>query len=72
MVDGELPEELQYYHRICAVTVVSSAFPDSPGHSLSKGWRDRGQLVRYALLTGFTGPAWVVGSSIYWWPMHCI
>ena len=27
MVDGELREELQYYHRICAVTVVSSAFP---------------------------------------------
>jgi hypothetical protein len=27
MVDGELHEELQYYHRICAVTVVSSAFP---------------------------------------------
>jgi hypothetical protein len=26
-VDGELREELQYYHRICAVTVVSSAFP---------------------------------------------
>jgi hypothetical protein len=27
MVDGELREELQYYHRICAVTIVSSAFP---------------------------------------------
>ena len=27
MVDGELREELQYYHRICAVTVVSSTFP---------------------------------------------
>ncbi len=27
MVDGELREELQYYHRLCAVTVVSSAFP---------------------------------------------
>jgi hypothetical protein len=26
-VDGELREELQYYHRICAVTIVSSAFP---------------------------------------------
>ena len=26
-VDGELREEMQYYHRICAVTVVSSAFP---------------------------------------------
>jgi len=26
-VDGELREELQYYHLICAVTVVSSAFP---------------------------------------------
>ncbi len=27
MIDGELREELQYYHRICAVTVVSSTFP---------------------------------------------
>ena len=27
MVDGELREELQYYHRFCAVTVVSSTFP---------------------------------------------
>ena len=26
-VDGQLREELQYYHRICAVTIVSSAFP---------------------------------------------
>jgi hypothetical protein len=26
-VDGELREQMQYYHRICAVTVVSSAFP---------------------------------------------
>jgi hypothetical protein len=26
-VDGELREEMQYYHRICAVTIVSSAFP---------------------------------------------
>jgi hypothetical protein len=27
MVGGESREEIQYYHRICAVTVVSSAFP---------------------------------------------
>jgi hypothetical protein len=27
MVDGELREDIQYYHRICAVTIVSSAFP---------------------------------------------
>ena len=26
-VEGELREEVQYYHRLCAVTVVSSAFP---------------------------------------------
>jgi len=26
-VDGQLREETQYYHRICAVTIVSSAFP---------------------------------------------
>ena len=26
-VDGEWREEMQYYHRICAVTIVSSAFP---------------------------------------------
>jgi hypothetical protein len=26
-VEGEAREEIQYYHRICAVTVVSSAFP---------------------------------------------
>ena len=27
LVDGELREEVQYYHRICVVTIVSSAFP---------------------------------------------
>src|SRR2546421_1408041 len=27
LVEGELREEIQYYHRLCAVTVVSSAFP---------------------------------------------
>ena len=27
LVEGEPREEMQYYHRICAVTVVSSAFP---------------------------------------------
>lgn len=27
LVDGELREDTQYYHRLCAVTVVSPAFP---------------------------------------------
>ena len=27
LVEGEPREEMQYYHRLCAVTVVSSAFP---------------------------------------------
>jgi hypothetical protein len=27
LVDGELREETQYYHRICVVAIVSSAFP---------------------------------------------
>ena len=27
LVDGELREDTQYFHRLCAVTVVSSAFP---------------------------------------------
>jgi hypothetical protein len=27
MVNGELREDIQYYHRLCAVTIVSSAFP---------------------------------------------
>jgi hypothetical protein len=27
VVGGELREDIQYYHRICAVTVVSSSFP---------------------------------------------
>ncbi len=27
LVEGEPREEMQYYHRICAVAVVSSAFP---------------------------------------------
>jgi hypothetical protein len=27
LVDGDLREEVQYYHRICVVTIVSSAFP---------------------------------------------
>ena len=35
-VDGELREELQYYHRICAVTIVSSAFPIPLGMRFQK------------------------------------
>src|SRR3989442_1731638 len=27
LVEGELGKEIKYYHRLCAVTVVSSAFP---------------------------------------------
>jgi hypothetical protein len=35
-VDGELREEMQYYHRICAVTIVSSAFPIPLGTRFQK------------------------------------
>jgi hypothetical protein len=35
-VDGELREELQFYHRICAVTIVSSAFPIPLGMRFQK------------------------------------
>jgi hypothetical protein len=40
MVDGELREDIQYYHRICAVTVVSSAFPISLGIRFQKNGED--------------------------------
>ena len=35
-VDGECREEMLYYHRICAVTVVSSAFPIPRGIRFQK------------------------------------
>ena len=40
MVDGEPREEVQYYHRICAVTVVSSAFPIPLGIRFQKNGED--------------------------------
>ncbi len=40
MVQGEPREEIQYYHRICAVTVVSSAFPIPLGIRFQKNGED--------------------------------
>lgn len=39
-VEGELREEIQYYHRICAVSVVSSAFPIPLGIRFQKNGED--------------------------------
>jgi hypothetical protein len=39
LVDGELREETQYYHRICVVAIVSSAFPIPLGIRKSLGIR---------------------------------
>lgn len=44
MVDGEPREEIQYYHRICAVTVVSSAFPIPLWDSFSEERGERSGL----------------------------
>ncbi len=44
MVDGEPREEIQYYHRICAVTVVSSAFPVPLWDSFSEERGERSGL----------------------------
>ena len=40
VVAGESREEIQYYHRICAVTVVSSAFPIPLGIRFQKNGED--------------------------------
>ena len=40
IVDGKLREDIQYYHRICAVTVVSSAFPIPVGIRFQKNGED--------------------------------
>jgi Transposase DDE domain len=40
VVDGESREEIQYYHRICAVSVVSSAFPIPLGIRFQKNGED--------------------------------
>jgi hypothetical protein len=40
LVQGEPREEVQYYHRICAVTVVSSAFPIPLGIRFQKNGED--------------------------------
>jgi hypothetical protein len=39
-VEGEPREEIQYYHRICAVSVVSSAFPIPLGMRFQKNGED--------------------------------
>ena len=51
---------IQYYHRICAVTIVSSAFPIPLGIRFQNEGRDRGRLFT-VLVTGCAGPR---GSSI--------
>lgn len=40
VVEGKWREEIQYYHRICAVTVVSSAFPIPLGIRFQKNGED--------------------------------
>jgi hypothetical protein len=40
VVEGEPREEIQYYHRICVVTVVSSAFPIPLGIRFQKNGED--------------------------------
>ena len=40
VVEGESREEIQYYHRICAVSVVSSAFPIPLGIRFQKNGED--------------------------------
>lgn len=40
MVEGEPREEIQYYHRICVVTVVSSPFPIPLGIRFQKNGED--------------------------------
>ena len=40
LVEGEPREEMQYYHRICAVAVVSSAFPIPLGIRFQKNGED--------------------------------
>jgi len=40
LVEGEPREEMQYDHRICAVTVVSSAFPIPLGIRFQKNGED--------------------------------
>jgi Transposase DDE domain len=40
VVDGKSREEIQYYHRICAVSVVSSAFPIPLGIRFQKKGED--------------------------------
>lgn len=40
LVDGEPREEIQYYHRICVVSVVSSAFPIPLGIRFQKNGED--------------------------------
>jgi hypothetical protein len=40
LVDGELREDIQYYHRICVVTVVSSTFPIPLGIRFQKNGED--------------------------------
>ena len=44
LVEGEPREEMQYYHRICAVAVVSSAFPIPLGIRFQKNGGGRSGL----------------------------
>lgn len=45
LVQGEPREEVQYYHRICAVTVVSSAFPIPRGFVFRRTGRTKWPVV---------------------------
>jgi hypothetical protein len=63
-VDGELREELQYYHRICALTIVSSASPIPLGIRFQKNGET--EVSCSCPYYRICSTACVVGSSIYW------
>jgi hypothetical protein len=69
-VNEEAREEIQYYHRICAVTVVSSAFPIPLGIRFQKKGETKWPVVWTYCVS--RSNSWGSGLWMCWWPMLSI
>ncbi len=68
-VDGEMRADIQYYHRIVAVVLVSTAFPIPLGVPFRRTAKEK-SLVRWLCSRTWRG-GWAVASWMCWWATLC-
>ena len=70
-VNGEMQTDIQYYHRIVVVVLVSTRFPHPLGCPLSEERRRRGRPARW-LCSKIWSSSWAAASWMCWWGTLCI